>query len=268
MAEPAQVAEAIINELGIRSVEDLYLLEQIVFERKAIIQRKPLKSAEARIIIGSPYSVITISESGDPRRERFSIVHELGHLELHRYQRVSPCSTESVSRWSGRQSSGDLETEANEFAAAFLMPTHLFAPLCQDKEPSMNIVAQLASKFSVSLMATSRRYVVFSEYPAAVVWTEGRYIKWFKRNDDFADYGFFPDIGSVVNDRTVASGFFNGENLPTSPRSVKASAWMRSGRFRDISILEHCITMPSYNGVLSLLWVDDTDDDNDEEEDW
>src|SRR5258708_1044879 len=99
MRNPAQIAETVIDALDINSIVDLQLLDCIAFDRGAIIKRRTLKSAEARIVIGFPYSVISINESGDPARDRFSIAHELGHLEMHRDERVYPCDASSVNRW-------------------------------------------------------------------------------------------------------------------------------------------------------------------------
>lgn len=258
MRYPLQVAETVLDELRINSIEDLQLLDEIAFARWAIVKRKPLGSAEARLVIGSPYSVITVSTTTvDRRRVRFSIAHELGHLEMHRREPIFPCGPDSINAWPSKQSATSLEIEANEFAAALLLPEQLFAPLCTETDPSMDVVVSLANKFKVSRMATARRYVQFCYDPVAVVWSERRYIRWFQSNQAFAEYGFFVDVNSLLNDATVASRFFNDEQLPTVPRSVRASAWMMSGEFKDILLQEQCIGMPNYEGVLSLLWVGD-----------
>jgi IrrE N-terminal-like domain len=51
-----------------------------------------------------------------PPRRRFTIGHELGHWCLHR---------ERGAVWCRADAAGRLESEANEFAAALLMPAHL-----------------------------------------------------------------------------------------------------------------------------------------------
>lgn len=258
MSSASRRAALIIENLNISSIEDLQLLEQIAFERGAIVTRKHLDVAEARLIVGNPFSVITISTTiGDHRRQRFSIAHELGHLELHRQEIVFPCDTARINDWASLTAGDSLEQEANEFAASLLLPETLFAPLCLETDPSMDVVRHLSDQFNVSLMATARRYVRFCYDPVAVVWTQRSQIRWFQRNDAFADYGFFIDVNSLVDDATVASRFFEGEALPRSSRLVRASAWMIPGNFRDILLREQCVAMPNYDGVLSLLWVDE-----------
>jgi len=100
------------------------------------------------------------------------------------------------------------------------------------------------------------------------VWTERRLIKWFQRNEPFEDLGLFVDVNSMVSDATVASRVFNGEYLPQTSDVVRASAWMMEGGFRDMPMREQCVAMPNYQGVLSLLWIEEEWTDEAEETDW
>jgi Zn-dependent peptidase ImmA (M78 family) len=254
----ASRAATVIEALGISSVEDLQRLDLIAFERGAIVQRGELHIAEARLVIGRPYSVITIStQISNPQRERFGIAHELGHLELHRNVDMFPCDTGSLNEWPVMGRASSIEQEANEFAACLLLPENIFGGICDELDPSMEVIKELAEQFGVSIMATARRFVEFCCTPAAIVWTERRQIKWFQRNEAFEDYGFFVNVNSMVEDTTVASRFFDKEYVPKSPEIVRASAWMMEGEYRDLPIREQCISMPRYEGVLSLLWVED-----------
>lgn len=251
-------AASVIEALGISSVDDLQKLELIAFERGAIVQRCQLQMAEARLILGRPYSVITISTLiSNPQRERFGIAHELGHLELHRNEDLYPCDSGSLNDWpiTGRESS--IEQEANEFAACLLLPENIFWGICSDLDPSMEAIKGLAEQFNVSIMATARRFVECCDTPAAIVWTERRQIRWFQRNESFEDFGFFINVNSMVEDSTIASRFFDGEYVPTTTEIVRASAWMMEGDYPDLPLKEQCLTMPRYEGVLSLLWLED-----------
>jgi hypothetical protein len=85
-------------------------------------------------------------------RDRFTIAHELGHYILH--SRFG----EKILR-QRRYGRGKLETQANAFAAAFLMPKALFLKEIQNyQERSLDIVAHLAAKFLVSTSAAEIRY--------------------------------------------------------------------------------------------------------------
>ena len=268
MSSAASRAASIIEELDIRSIADLQLLDQIAFARSAIVRQGGLDTAEARLVVGRPYSVITVSSTlGDSRRQRFSIAHELGHLELHRYEVVFPCDAASMTYWASKGSNENLEQAANEFAAALLLPEKLFAPLCQDTDPSLDTISQLSNRFNVSLIATARQYVRYCYEPVAVVWVQGGYIRWFQCNEAFSDNGFFINVNSIVDSSTVASRFFDRRPLPRAPQLVRASSWMRPGKFANIHLQEQCVAMPNYEAVLSLLWANEEWDEDDENED-
>ena len=258
MLLPHLVAERILNKLRITKLEDLQLLESIAWERGATIVDKPLSGSEARLVAVGNRAIITVSTSiKNSQRRRFSIAHELGHLELHRQELIFLCDSENINDWSSKTSIRNLEQEANKFAASLLLPEKLFSPLCLKTEPSLNTVRLLAEQFNVSLTATIIRYVQFCYDPVAIVFTQRRQIKWFQRNEAFEDYGFFVNVNSMVEDSTVAARFFNSESLPKSAQLVKASSWMMPGGYKDIYLHEQCIAMPNYDAVLSLLWVED-----------
>ena len=99
-------------------------------------------------------------------RTRFSIAHELGHLFLHmgyrtpRWENTEECFKDSVyyryERMPGTYTTE--ESEANEFAAAFLMPMEEFKKAVYDNT-SDGIVdfLKVAEKFEVSTEAALNR---------------------------------------------------------------------------------------------------------------
>jgi Zn-dependent peptidase ImmA (M78 family) len=258
MRFPSRIADEILDELDITNIQDLRLLEEIAFQRKAIVEVESLGTAEARLVRGEPYSVIVIAqEVRDSHRRRFGIAHELGHLELHRLEYTFPCLSDDIDDWGTQKHKLNIEQEANEFASALLLPERFFAPLCLEYEISTDTIKELANTFETSLMATGRRYVYFCEVPIAIEWTQNEQIKWFQRNEEFEDYRFFPNIHSHISEKSIAARFYNNEVLPRSPRPVQASVWMEGSSYKDVLIQEQCIPMSNLNGVLSLLWVDE-----------
>ena len=56
---------------------------------------------------------------------------------------------------------------------------------------------------------------------------------------------------------SYASELFAGESIPSGMRSVPAEAWIEGTSIASSKrILEHSVSMPSYESVLSLLWID------------
>jgi len=269
MSHAALSADRLIARLGIMDRSDLLLLEEIAWTRGVLVKEGILEGAEARLVMARGRGIITLSSAiRDLRRKRFSIAHELGHFEMHRTQRgLSLCLSEDIKDSVGKHTGQDLEQEANEFAAALLLPARFFAPLCKKEVPSLEYVCELAENFSTSLTATALRYVKFCEEPVAVVFSQGSHIKWFQGSKDFEDLreelGFFIDVRAKLDQSTLASALFQGRNR-LSNKKVQASAWFTPGRYRDNArLLEHSIAMPAFDAVLTLLWVDEELEDDD-----
>lgn len=261
-------AQRVIMELGIKDPKDLRIIEHVAWARGAQVREAKMTGAEARIVIHGQQGIITVSsDSHDPCRKRFSIAHELGHFELHRDRSsVSVCLGEDIESWNGMGATGtgSLEIEANEFASCILMPEQWFAHDCRSARPSLSIVAGLADKYMTSLTATARRYVEFCDDAVAVVFSRGGFIRWFQGSPEFMDCRFFIDPRTRLSKQTFAGGYFNGAALPTAPRSVFAENWLDKAHPRA-TIIEHSRAMPSYDAVLSLLWIkDDIMDDDDD----
>lgn len=83
--------------------------------------------------------VIHIPLFTGPIKDRFSIAHELGHYILH--SRVG-----KIPIWMKRFDFGELESEANWFAAGFLMPEEEFRGVWE----STKSVSRLAARFKVT----------------------------------------------------------------------------------------------------------------------
>lgn len=94
------------------------------------------------IIDGRPF-ILLGNEKKDRARSRFDACHELGHLVLHQHlSEVEVSNPEVLSR---------IETEANAFASAFLLPAATF---CKDVlDTSLNGFLKLKAKWGVAAQA-------------------------------------------------------------------------------------------------------------------
>lgn len=263
MSFPATRAEQVLEALDIRDKSDLLRLEEIAWMRGILVNYEVLEGAEARLVTAKGRGVITISTSvNDFRRKRFSLAHEIGHFELHRGEKgMSFCVSRDIGGESGPKLTHDFEGEANEFASSFLMPKQFFAPLCGKAEPSIELVSDFANDFSTSLTATALRYLNFCEEPVAIVYSEGRYIRWFQGSPEFEslrdDLRFFIDVRARVDSSTLAAKLFDVPNRVYKRRKIEASCWFTPGMYRkNAMIVEDSIAMPNFNSVLTLLWAD------------
>lgn len=118
---------------------------------------------EAKIEKTSPTSFcITLSEDFMPRRRKFSIAHELGHLFLHMGFLVAPQVWQNTPPFQDsarfRLGRSEEEFEANEFAAALLMPKDEFERIAEDNcNGDEYDLGGIARHFEVSLEAAQTR---------------------------------------------------------------------------------------------------------------
>ena len=132
----AQVASALHFEIG----ENPSTIVENLGGRVRYENMNELVDEAGSIFIHDKFDFdILLPEYTSPRRDRFTIAHELGHYFLHSSQGKKPIIAY-------RQGSTRIEWEANWFAAALLMPAERFRDSCR-KYRNMTLVA---TEFGVS----------------------------------------------------------------------------------------------------------------------
>lgn len=96
--------------------------------------------------------VIGVNSLHHPRRQKFTLAHELGHYILHR-KTVGEVEDTTLFRADGYGEYG-IEREANLFAAQLLMPSDEFKKVVDIKERKINDIAEY---FGVSALAVKVR---------------------------------------------------------------------------------------------------------------
>ena len=125
-------AEQVLAELGITDPSEIDL-EAIAWTLGAHVRYRPLDTCEARIVGRGDRAVITVNDRSHPRRQRFSIAHEVGHWRYHR-GRLLVCQADNVGRGGGGRPLS--ERTADNFATHLLMPGYLFDPIARSHPSS------------------------------------------------------------------------------------------------------------------------------------
>ena len=254
------MANRVLDRIPVLVPEDLLLLEKIVWARRGRVVEEPLEGAEAELLlVPGKRSIITVSSGIKNRqRKRFSMAHELGHMEMHREEiKLNICTRQDIAD-TGRIVPHNLEQEANQFASYFLMPTRFVKDHYQDVTRSMDAIRKVAQTFDVSLTAAALRFIDFISEPVAIVFSRAGRIEWFKPTQDFLDTEVFVNIGEAVGSETTAGRMFRGLGAPDRWQEVKPSSWFKKRGFRDDAMVkEWSINMMNYESVLSILWIDD-----------
>ena len=156
-----------INKLAeiIREACDLQTpvdLRQAVERLGGTIEKESAAEYEAMVTKSGDGFKIILSNNEYDRRERFSIAHELGHLFLHMGYLIDEEKWKSVGDYTDsvyfRYGHSIEEHEANEFAAAFLMPKAEFVSIARDHFVNGSYdVDSIAGHFEVSRDAAVNR---------------------------------------------------------------------------------------------------------------
>jgi Zn-dependent peptidase ImmA (M78 family) len=245
-------AEQLISELAIAAPADIDI-EAICMTRGALVIDGGITGAEARLTRSANLSFIRVNtEIREPGRRRFAIAHELGHLLLQPgSSQFSLCTDRDLIPF--YTNSAD-ELEASIFAAALLMPAGLFGPLCRAASPSLKHIAELATQFQVTLTAAATRYIEFCPLRCCLVVSTAGKVRYHRSTSDF---GYFVPPLEALSAETYAADHFRGEPLPEGMHTVKATSWLEGSRIDSSkTIMEDSLAMPSYNSVLTLLWID------------
>ncbi|MBK7997386.1 MAG: ImmA/IrrE family metallo-endopeptidase [Verrucomicrobia bacterium] len=139
----------------------------------------------------------------NPGRARFSIAHELGHyfLEHHRALLMSGQSHNSTSNFI---CDDVLEREADEFAAALLIPSFaLRQRLARRRFMTLREILALAQEWQSSATSAAIRYARFTSEACGVVVSQDGIVQFYSASDETKAMGFgFLRKGTPVPSRS------------------------------------------------------------------
>ncbi len=231
-------------------------LKEIILGRRIFYQEKPLLGKESEIVTNNGRSIITINSAIEyESKKRFVAAHELGHYEMHR--ELEPIIVDTESDLINWYKSGPHEIEANEFAAEFLMPGHLFRAECAGRYFGPNVIDHLSEVFQVSKTATILRFIKEGNHPICIVYCFKNQMKWWKKSNDFKyflnfAYGLHPPSGSVANEIFEQNkSYYDDERK----QKIFKSTWFELQEYeQDKVFYEYCLYVPSYSYVISVIW--------------
>ena len=145
------------------------------------------------------WAIIYNNVDVSPGRMRFTVAHEFGHYLAHRQMlpRGIECDEKSVTRRSG---TGDIEKEADEFAAYLLMPFDDFrSRISATDKPGIDEISACAERYGVSYIAAILRWLEYTERRAVFVVSRDGGALWSKASDAaFRSGRFFRTVKETV----------------------------------------------------------------------
>lgn len=157
-----QAAEELLEELGVEE-PPAHQLEELARELGVRVIPKDLEENTSGVLARRDgEAMIGVNESHPDNRQHFTIAHELGHWLLHS-EETGVFVDEFTLHYRGDNSTKRFdprESEANAFAAAFLMPEAMLREDVADRRIDASDddeLADLAKKYGVSLQALTIR---------------------------------------------------------------------------------------------------------------
>lgn len=114
-----------------------------------------------------------------PGRINFTLAHEFGHYLLHRqaYPEGIECEQAGLVRWESEY--GQIEHQANVFAANLLMPLDDFRQrIGDDDKPGIAELGDCGNRYNVSLIAAALRWIDYTRRRACLVLSRDGFVLW------------------------------------------------------------------------------------------
>jgi len=229
------------------------------------IQEFPDKNLEGMLVATEDKTAGFISVGSFIReltRRRFTIAHELGHFLITTHKNIQRCTSADLEIFGSGKKSMSMEVEANLFAANLLMPRKVFFEKIRNEDPSGQLFEHLTDFFGSSLTSTLIRYANFSHESVAVVMSENSKIKWAIPSSGFKYY-----IPSKVplSEGSMAIEYFQGNEVPDEFEDIGADLWFDTSEIQHHLLLKELAwPMPYYNSVISVLWLEEDEDEIDD----
>jgi IrrE N-terminal-like domain len=189
-------------------------------------------------------------------RINFTLAHEFGHYLLHRlkYPDGFRCGNEDMASWDSEY--GQLEAQANDFAASLLMPLDDFRKQIDARaRPEIDALGMCADRYEVSLIASILRWLQYTTRRSILVVSRDGFILWARSSTPALKSGAFfrtanvPPVSippeSLAAQRNIVEG-------NTGIADLDRGAWLKE------PCREEVLFSDEYDFTISLLHLDDS----------
>ncbi|ODR95355.1 hypothetical protein AUC70_05880 [Methyloceanibacter stevinii] len=186
-------------------------------------------------------------------RINFTLAHEFGHYLLHRfaYPKGLRCSSEDMRNW--KSEFGQLEQQANTFAATLLMPLDDFRGQIGARDrPTLDELGNCADRYEVSLIAATLRWLHFCDRRAMLVLSRDGFILWARPSEPALKSGlYYRTRNAPPIELPSQSLAMRRQSCGTSYAEHDEQVWLGQ------ACSENVIVSDNYDCTISLLHFDD-----------
>ena len=271
-------AEKLLREVGVDSLP----IDPFAIARQLDIALRPLPAtaggASGMLLhVGGVFGIGYPTHIDNEGFRRFSVAHEIGHYRLPGHVHAVLGVNGQHHSKAGFRSADRYEQEADQFAAALLMPSKLFAAAIGRAGDGLEAVETLQERCETSLEATAIRYAQTSRAPVAVVRSRAGTIDYAFMSSPLRD---FPGLDWIrrgtplPSDSVTATFNADAENVSQRRRvdgESNLQDWFNGPH--DQVVVEEVVGLGSYAKTLTVLSGIEPpdeieDDEGDLEESW
>lgn len=200
--------------------------------------------------------VIIVNANHREERQRFTVLHEIGHIVLGLPSQHHGTKLKSDVLWRyGRRP--EEEVLCDVFAAECLLPYDLFASQVADTDISLDAVKSLAKEYKASLTATGSRFALNANQPCAFVLSEDGQIRYVSQSKYLRELRGWINFNAPVPHGSVAQRLMQGGLKIEDYDEFATEVWFDGG-IRDRPVVaEEAILLREWDQCLSLIWFNE-----------
>jgi hypothetical protein len=221
--------------------------------------------------VGNVFGILYASQIANDGFIRFTVAHELGHYFLPGHPEQLFPNGDGVHRSrSGFISQDRYERQADQFAAALLMPEKLFSDAIDDAGQGFPAVKSLASLCNTSITSTAIRFMNFTDDPMAVIVSSKDRVEYCFLSERLKDLRGLEWLkkGDLIAPRSATAKFNKDSANISEARQSDGCCWLDEwfDGAPQIEMNEDVVGLGNYGKTLTVLFTDEDLDGEYEEE--
>lgn len=273
LLEAESEAENVIRQNGVTSLP----VCPFTVAKKADITVQPKDSTEPGVSgflmrVGSAFAILYARHIDNEGFIRFTVAHELGHFFLPGHpQLLFPNGDGIHQSKSGFISQDREERQADQFAAAFLMPEALFRNAIDRADQGFAAIQTLADLCKTSITSTAIRYSKYTDDALAVIVSSGNRVEYCFLSDRLKDASNFRWLkrGDLISPRSTTAVFNKNKANVADGKQEEGSCYLDDwfDGAPQVEMNEDVVGLGSYGKTLTILFIDEDLEDEDEPDD-
>jgi Zn-dependent peptidase ImmA (M78 family) len=247
-----QRARAFVASVDVSNIRDD--LSPYVTKVNAKVVMEELAKGESGYTITKPSGkhVITVNSLEPIARQRFTICHEVAHIEL-----ALSSSHDEVPSWSYAKRDPN-EIACDTFAAELLMPYRQWLAAVPHGEPSIELIEHMANAFGVSFPAAGSRFASLTDIPCAFVTMEKGAVRYAARSMPLRRANAWISFRSPIPPGSVSHRLRAAGTSAIDTEEVSQDIWFENW-YQGNELWELSRHYESSDTTIALLWFDGED---------